>query len=121
MSVTVNEIRAIVDCIENDAMLLDGTTETTIDFVGKLRGHIKALTSVDKAFTNFVVGETELDNDSSQGKSGRLDGIKWYASVVQAVRWTLDTKALKAEFGSEWYDARCKMQTVTTTKYHANG
>lgn len=119
-NVTVNEIRAIVECIAVDANVLDGTTETTIDFVGKLRGHIKALSTVDKAFTKFVVEETTLDHESDQGKSGRLDGVKWYASVVEAVRWTLDTKALKSEFGETWYNARCKVQTVTTTKYHEN-
>lgn len=117
-NVTVNEIQAIVDCIQNDASMLDGTTGTTIDFVGKLRGHIKALSSVDKAFTKFVSDETPLTDETAQGKSGRLDGINWFANVVEAVRWTLDTKAVKAEMGDEWYDQRCKQAVVRTTKYH---
>lgn len=116
--VTVNEINAILQCVNADAAQLDGTTETTVDFVGKLRGHIKALQSVDKAFTGFVVDDTTLDVETPQGKSGRLDGVSWYASVVEAVRWTIDSKAVKAEMGQDWWDERCNMGTVTTTKYH---
>ena len=116
--ITVNEIQAIVDCIVNDAEMLDGTTETTIDFVGKLRGHVKALSTVDKAFTTFVSNDVSLDNETPQGHSGRVDGVNWYASVVEAVRWTLDSKAVRVEMGDEWYDQRCKMATVRTTKYH---
>lgn len=116
--VSANEIRAIVECIAVDAMQLDGSTETTIDFVGKLRGHIKALGTVDKAFTEFVRDGAELDNTTPQGRSGIVQGVNWYASIVEAVRWTLDTKGIREEMGEDWYKARCKAQVVTTTKYH---
>ena len=118
--VTANEIRAIVECVAVDAMMLDGSTETTIDFVGKLRGHIKALSTVDKSFTEFVRDDCELTNETPQGRSGTIEGVNWYASVVEVVRWTLDTKRVKSEMGDAWYDERCKSQVVKTTKYHEN-
>ena len=115
--VTVNEIKAIVECISADTELLDGTTRTTIDFVGKLRGHIKALGTFDKAFTTFV-SDIDLPTVTPQGHSGTVKGISWFATVVEAVRWTLDAKVIRAEMGDEWADARCKMATVRTTKYN---
>jgi hypothetical protein len=30
------------------------------------------------------------------------------------VRWTLDAKAVKAEMGTAWWDARCRQSLVTT-------
>ncbi len=43
-------------------------------------------------------------------------GDAYDASVTQAVRWTIDTKALKAEFGADWYDRHCRQALVTTVK-----
>jgi hypothetical protein len=36
------------------------------------------------------------------------------AAVTKAVRWTLDTKAVKAEMGAPWWDARCRQTLVTS-------
>ena len=41
-------------------------------------------------------------------------GAAFGASVTQAVRWTLNTQAVKAEMGLPWYDARCRQSSVTT-------
>lgn len=38
------------------------------------------------------------------------------ASVSQSERSSIDTKALRAEMGDEWVDARSKVSTVTTIR-----
>src|SRR5215469_207962 len=42
------------------------------------------------------------------------EGSVYSATITEAVRWTLDTSAVKAEMGSAWYDARCRQSVVTT-------
>jgi hypothetical protein len=42
------------------------------------------------------------------------EGARFSATITQAVRWTLDTKAVKAEMGAPWWDARCRQTLVTT-------
>ena len=45
-----------------------------------------------------------------------IEGALYDATITQAVRWTIDTKAVKAEMGSAWYDARCRQSRVTSVK-----
>jgi hypothetical protein len=42
------------------------------------------------------------------------EGDQYAAAVTQAVRWTLDTKSVRAEMGDAWFDRRCKQALVTT-------
>ena len=42
------------------------------------------------------------------------EGALFSAAISQAVRWTLDTKAVKAEMGAAWWDVRCRQALVTT-------
>ena len=37
-----------------------------------------------------------------------IEGAVYDTTITEAVRWTLDTKAVKAEMGAAWYDARCR-------------
>ena len=41
------------------------------------------------------------------------------ATVSEAVRWTIDSKAVKAEMGSAWWDANCQQSLVTTVAVKA--
>jgi hypothetical protein len=34
----------------------------------------------------------------------QVEGAQFGAVITQSVRWTLDTKAVKAEMGEAWYD-----------------
>src|ERR1051325_9708192 len=36
------------------------------------------------------------------------------ATVTQAMRWTLDATAVRAEMGDAWWNTRCKSALVTT-------
>ena len=42
------------------------------------------------------------------------EGAQYAAAVTQAMRWTLDTKSVRAEMGDAWFDRRCKQALVTT-------
>src|SRR5580692_4028324 len=42
------------------------------------------------------------------------EGAQYAAAVTQAVRWTLDTKAVRSEMGDTWFDRRCRQSLVTT-------
>ena len=42
------------------------------------------------------------------------EGAQYAAAVTQAVRWTLDTKSVRAEMGDVWFDRRCQQSLVTT-------
>ena len=42
------------------------------------------------------------------------EGAMYAAAVTQAVRWTLDAKAVRAEMGDSWWNGRCRQSLVTT-------
>jgi len=42
------------------------------------------------------------------------EGAVYAATVTQAMRWTLDAKAVRAEMGDAWWNGRCKQALVTT-------
>lgn len=44
----------------------------------------------------------------------QAEGAVYGATVTQAVRWTLDAKAVRAELGDNWWNQRCKQALVTT-------
>jgi hypothetical protein len=44
----------------------------------------------------------------------QVEGAQFGASITQSIRWTLDTKAVRAEMGEPWYDRHCRQTPVTT-------
>src|SRR5258707_10187861 len=42
------------------------------------------------------------------------EGAQYAAAITQAVRWTLDAKAVRAEMGDNWWNGRCRHSLVTT-------
>jgi hypothetical protein len=47
------------------------------------------------------------------------EGVLFRATVSEAVRWSLNTKAVKAELGATWYDAYCRQSLVTVVAVKA--
>jgi len=43
-----------------------------------------------------------------------IEGAVYCAAITETVRWTLDTKGVRTEMGSSWYDAHCCQSLVTT-------
>jgi hypothetical protein len=72
--------------------------EKIIDQIGSIAEEIKALQAARKDLI------TELDGL----KPGKFPGFRFVATIVEKVDWRLDTKAVKAELGEDWYNARCK-------------
>ena len=75
-----------------------------VDQLGALKAEIAASEGREKALRDELLrrGITEAE------------GARFSATVTQAVRWTLDTKAVKAEMGAPWWDGRCRQSLVTT-------
>jgi hypothetical protein len=78
--------------------------QALVDQLGALKAEIAALEARETALRDELLcrGLTEAE------------GVRFSATVTQAVRWTLDTKAVKAEMGAPWWDARCRQSLVTT-------
>ena len=75
-----------------------------VDQLGAVKAEIAAFEGREKALRDELLrrGLTEAE------------GARFNATVTQAVRWTLDTKAVKAEMGAPWWDARCRQSLVIT-------
>jgi hypothetical protein len=46
--------------------------------------------------------------------SATAEGRSYSASITEAVRWTLDAKAVRSEMGDAWWNTRCRQGVVTT-------
>jgi hypothetical protein len=75
-----------------------------VDQLGAVKAEIAAFEGREKALRDELLrrGLTEAE------------GAMFSAAITQAVRWTLDTKAVKVEMGATWWDARCRQTLVTT-------
>ena len=83
-------------------------TGALVDQLGAVKARIADLETREKALRDELIR-----------RGGDAAGAAYSASITQAVRWTLDTKALKAEMGLAWYDARCRQSMVTTVAVKA--
>jgi hypothetical protein len=74
------------------------------DQLGALKAEIAALEVREKTLRDELLrrGVTEAE------------GALFSATITQAVRWTLESKIVKAEMGASWWDARCRQTLVTT-------
>ena len=77
-----------------------------VDRLGTLKAEIADLETREKALRDELI---------RRGVPA-IEGAMYDATITEAVRWTLDTKGVKAEMGSAWYDARCRQSLVTTVK-----
>jgi hypothetical protein len=112
------KMRVIARLIDLDSRALDtADTRHTVDLAAMLRDHIKELSKVEKAITTALTGDVELTRDTDQGAAATIPGINFYANVSETVRWSLDSKAVKAEMGEDWYNARCRQSVVRGVKY----
>jgi hypothetical protein len=75
-----------------------------VDELGTLRAQIAELEVREKLLRDELIGRG----------SAATDGAFYSASITDAVRWTLDTRSVKAEMGEAWWTARCRQGVVTT-------
>lgn len=120
--INVDQIEQIARLLVNDLPQMAGSNAAPmIDYAARLREHVKELTAIEKALTKTLTGDVPLTNETEQGQFGVLPGVNFVATVTEAIRWSLDTKALKEEFGPEWYDSRCRTTAVRSVKYNERG
>jgi hypothetical protein len=75
-----------------------------VDQLGAIKAEIAALEGREKTLRDELLRRILTD----------VEGARFSSMITQAVRWTLDTKAVKAEMGAPWWDARCRQTLVTT-------
>lgn len=110
------KLNIIARVITETASGVDGDLCHAVDALAELRGHIKELQTIEKSLCKELTGDLALDTETPQGLAARLNGVNHYLTVAEVSRWTLDTKAVKAEMGEQWYDERCKVGTVRTVR-----
>lgn len=75
-----------------------------VDEIGSLDAQIKVLEKQIAALK---------DEAKSRGKD-RIEGSLFYVTISKSIAATLDTKAVKAEYGDKWYDDHCKLTEKVT-------
>lgn len=85
------------------------STGDLVDELGALKARIVDLEAREKLLRAELIDR----------RATCADGSVYSATITEAVRWTLDSKAVRAEMGSAWYDARCRQSVVTTVAVKA--
>lgn len=80
-----------------------------VDRLGALKAELCGLQAQEKALRDELI----------RRGSSSLDGAVYSATITQAVRWTLDTGAVRSKMGADWYDAHCRQSVVTTVAVKA--
>jgi len=75
---------------------------------------VDQLGSIKAQIANLETREKALRDELLRRNVSAIEGAAYSATVASAVRWTLDTKAVKAELGADWYDRHCRQAVVTT-------
>ena len=73
-----------------------------VDELGTLKAQIADLEAREKALRDELINR----------KSALAEGTLYSASITEAVRWTLDAKAVRSEMGDAWWNARCRQAVV---------
>jgi hypothetical protein len=79
------------------------------DQLGTLKAEIAELEAREKSLRDELIrrGGTEIE------------GAVYRATITDAVRWTIDAKAVRSEMGEPWWNARCRQALVTTVAVKA--
>ena len=80
-----------------------------VDRLGTVKAELVGLQAQEKALRDELI----------RRGSSILDGAAYSATITEAVRWTLDTGAVRTELGVDWYDAHCRQSVVTTVAVKA--
>jgi hypothetical protein len=78
------------------------------DELGTLKAEIAALEDREKSLRDELIR-----------RGAEIEGAIYRATISDAVRWTLDAKAVRGEMGDAWWNARCRQSLVTTVAVKA--
>ena len=79
------------------------------DELGRLATEIAELEGRRKAFREEMIRRGVAE----------AEGAVFRATITDAVRWTIDAKAVRVEMGEPWWDARSRQSLVTTVAVKA--
>ena len=79
------------------------------DELGRLATEIAELEGRRKAFREEMIRRGVAE----------AEGAVFRATITDAVRWTIDAKAVRVEMGEPWWEARCRQSLVTTVAVKA--
>src|SRR5438045_8571406 len=75
---------------------------------------VDQLGSVKAEIANLETRQQSLRAELLKRCITEAEGAVYAATVTQAMRWTLDAKAVRAEMSDAWWNGRCKPALVTT-------
>jgi len=78
--------------------------------VGDLADH---LGDVKARIADLEAREKSLRDELLRRGVAGCQGKRFSATIASEVRWTLNTAAVKAEMGADWWNARCRQSMVT--------
>ena len=79
------------------------------DQLGALKAEIAELEAREKFLRDELIRRSD----------GEVEGSFYRATISDAVRWTLDAKAVRSEMGEPWWNARCRQALITTVAVKA--
>jgi hypothetical protein len=85
------------------------STGDLVNRLGAVKADLGGLQAQEKALRDELI---------SRGSSS-AEGAVYSATITEAVRWTLDTNAVRSKMGGDWYDAHCRQSVVTTVAVKA--
>jgi hypothetical protein len=79
------------------------------DQLGTLKAEIAELEDREKSLRDELI----------RRGGAEIEGALYRATITDAVRWTLDAKAVRSEMGEPWWNARCRQALITTVAVRA--
>lgn len=103
-------LAALVSRVETlDEFVSELNRAALADIGAKVKSACDKLALVDKSIKTRIIDRGEEC----------IIGEIFKATLIESVRWTLDTKAVKAEMGEDWTIARSKQSTSRSVRYGA--
>jgi hypothetical protein len=105
----LDTLATAIDNIANVAPAMNAAE--LVDTLARVNGAIKRLEEICEAGKKQLGGYWTEENT--------IDGVLFRARLVSSVRWTLDQKGLKEEYGEQWFTAHSRQQLVSSVRFSA--
>lgn len=104
--------REIERALSSVEMISEDIANLPVEHLADMGARIKRLAdTIDFARKN--INKRIIEN----AVDGELRGAHHCAKIVESIRNTFDSKAARAEYGEEWYKARCKQSETVSVRF----